>query len=231
MDSKRQIESCISCNHSSACFKKLLDSELDFVSHNKVQIEYKKGETICKKGDFDTSVFYILDGLVKVSLEGPGDKLLTVIILKAKEFIGLASLESSFTYEYTATALTPTTLCSIRKESFRQLIKQNGDFASDIVNWYCKNMSHLFRRLSALGFKHVNGKVADVLLYLNQEEFSSYDIFKILIRRDMANMAGIPVESLIRILSDFANDGLIEIDKKNIKILSSERLREISNWG
>lgn len=231
MNASSQINSCKDCKAGSECFKKLLPAELDFINQNKVQIEYKKGETICKSGSFDTSVFYIVKGLVKIFLEGAGDKALTLLVFKAGDYIGLTSLFEKSTYAYTATALTPVSVCSIKKESFKGLIGLNGEFSTRLVRKYCHNMHQLLMKINTMGFKHVNGKVADVLLYLNHDEFKTYNIQKILSRRDLAELAGIPVESLIRILSEFSEQGIIKAGKKDIRILSMEKLLQISRNG
>ena len=46
-------------------------------------------------------------------------------------------------------------------------------------------------------------------------------------RNDLANTAGIATESLIRTLSDFKKDGIIEIEGRDIRILNLENLRAI----
>jgi len=231
MANNQDIVNCIECKKKSRCFQNLVSDELEFVNKHKVQIEYLRGETICKYGSFASTVFYIVDGIVKVYLEGADHKTLTVIILRSGEFLGLASLYEGDTYFYTATALKDTVICSIEKESMRKLIRLNGEFASNIMSWYCMNFGHLFDKLRSFGFKHVNGRVADVLLYLDRPEFREHKLYSYLNRKDIAEIAGIPAESLIRVLSDFSSDGIVKTGTNSIKILKPEMLSRISRGG
>ncbi|MDA3821648.1 MAG: Crp/Fnr family transcriptional regulator [Bacteroidales bacterium] len=208
-----------------------MSDELDFVDQNKAQIIYKKGETLCKKGTFATSIIYIVDGLVKVYLEGPSDKKLGVTILKSGDFIGLTSLFGNESYYYTSSALAETQVCIVNKQSFTDLIYKNSKFGAEIIKWYCKNYGNLFNKLDSFGFKHLNGRVADLILDLKEFDYKGKSIYSILTRRDIADMAGIPVGSALRILSEFSDAGIIELKKKEIVIQDLNMLTKISRGG
>lgn len=231
MEDFTEITNCLDCTKSSACFKKLIPSELDFINNNKTQILYQKGENICKEKAYASNVLYIADGLVKLYLESPGNKHINLKILKTSEFIGLSSIYGDNIYHYSSVALIDSTICMINKDSFRKVLIDNGHFASEIIQWYCNNETKLFERIKSLGHKQMHGRLADTLLYLCDENFEQDVLFNSLSRKNIADFACISTESTVRLLTELKNDGIIDMQGKMIKILDRKHLVEISRRG
>ena len=82
-----------------------------------------------------------------------------------------------------------------------------------------------------LGLRQLNGKLANTLLYLNREEFKSIDIYSYINRKDLAELSGMSMESVVRILSEFNNEKIIELKAKKIEIKNLERLKIINKRG
>jgi len=231
MDQNFEEINCTTCKRSSVCFKHLVESELEFINEHKVQIHYSKGETLVKKGAFATSILYVLEGLVRVYLEGPDNRNIIIKILIPGDYIGLSSLFGESIYNFSAKALSDSIVCSINKESFGDLISKNGVFASEIIKWYCANYNHMFEKCQSLGMKQLHGRLADSLIYLNREEFKSLNVLSYLSRKDIAEFAGMSIESAVRILSEFNDDKIIKINGKMIEIINLELLIKISRSG
>jgi CRP/FNR family transcriptional regulator len=222
---------CLDCKSSAKCFKKLIPSELEFINQNKTQIFYRKGENICKQGAFASYVLYISEGLVKLYLESPHNKNINLKILKTSEFIGLSSIYGDNIYNYSTIALKDSVVCLIEKDSFRKILTDNGHFASDIIKWYCENEKQLFNKIQSMGNKQMHGRLADTLLYLNDDSFAHLNLFSLLSRKDIADFAGLSTESTVRLLTEWKNDNIIDITGKEIKILKLKLLKEISRRG
>jgi CRP/FNR family transcriptional regulator len=77
----------------------------------------------------------------------------------------------------------------------------------------------------------MNGRMADVLLYLNSFKTDFADIFELLGRKDIANFAGMTTENAVKILKSFEKDGLIELTNKDIVMKNFVDLKEISKRG
>lgn len=231
MDTFNEIVNCSFCSKSSVCFKQLIPSEVEFINNNKTQILYRAGENICKEKAYASNVLYIAEGLVKVYLESPKDLIINLKILKASEYIGLSSIYGDNIYHYSAVALVDTTICMINKDSFRKVLIDNGNFASEIIQWYCGQETHLFNRIKSLGHKQMHGRLADVLLTLCDESYDPDVLFENLTRKDIADFACISTESTVRLLTELKNEGLVELEGKKIKILDRKRLIEISRYG
>jgi len=222
---------CINCKKSSKCFKKLIHSELEFINDNKTQIEYKKGETICKQNAFASYVLYIAEGLVKLYIESVGNKNINIKILKTSEFLGLSSVYGENIYNCSATALKDSTICLIKKDSFRKLLNNNGNFASEIIKGYCQNEGRIFEIVKSIGYKQMHGRLADTLLYLSSERLKDINVFSFITRKDIAEFSCISMESTVRLLTELKNDNIINIEGKDITIINRELLEEISLRG
>ena len=231
MNDFSESTNCLDCTKSSKCFKQLIPSELEFINENKTQVLYRNGENICKQGAFASYVLYISDGLIKLYLESPNNKNINIKILKTSEFIGLSSIYGDNIYNYSAVALKDSNICLLEKKSFRKLLNNNGNFASEIIKWYCANEKHLFNKIKSLGHKQMHGRLADTLLYLSNEDFKEEGLFLKLSRQDIADFSCISTESAVRLLAELKNEGIIQLDGKHIKILDRTKLIEISKKG
>ena len=231
MDDFSEITNCLDCTKSSDCFRQLIAEERDFINRNKTQIIYKKGENICKEKAYASHILYIAEGLVKLYLESPNNRHINLNILKTSEFIGLSSLYGENIYQYSAVALVDSTICMINKDGFRKVLKDNGTFGSEIIQWYCKKEKQLFNRIKSLAHKQMHGRLADILLYLCDDSFDQELLFSSLNRKDIAEFAGISTESTVRLLTELKNDGIIDTDGKKVEILDRKHLIEISKYG
>lgn len=231
MDQTSASITCKECQKISRCFRQLLPTELDFINHFKVQIHYSMGEDVCKQGAFASSIIYILDGLIKLSIEGPNNKSFILRIVNPSDFIGLSSLYGENTYHYSARTLMDTTICMIEKESMTKLIRENAVFASEIIKWHCHIETHHYKKIQSLTYKQLHGRLADTLIYLSREDFKITNIFQYLTRKDLAELSAMSTEGAVRILSEFDKDGIIELNGKDIHLLDLEKLVKISKAG
>ncbi len=195
------------------------------------RINYLKGETLCKEGGFSSCVKYILTGYVKVFVEGPDKKNIIVKILGSGDFLGMSAVCGDATYFYSATAITDTQVCSIDRDSVIELLVANGDFALELTKWFCMSYGKMFRKLKTIGFKNLHGRMADSILYLDRDEFKKGNIYKYLTRTDLAELAGMPMESAVRVLSELSDSGIINISGKEIVIIDYDMLSKISRGG
>jgi CRP/FNR family transcriptional regulator, polysaccharide utilization system transcription regulator len=222
---------CTNCKIGSNCFKKLVPLELEFINKKKAQITYTKGENICKQGAFASSVLYISDGLVKLYLENHNKKITNIQILKSSDFIGLSSIFGDNIYNYSVIALKDTDICLIEKEGLKELLENNGSFASSLIRRYCENESYLFEKFRSISYKQMNGRLADVLLYLSSEKLKKEQVFGYINRKDIADFACISKESTVKLLTEFKNEGIIDVDGKDIFIKKPDTLKNISKRG
>ncbi|MBU0488657.1 MAG: Crp/Fnr family transcriptional regulator [Bacteroidetes bacterium] len=213
------------------CFQKLTDEELFLLENNKVEVVYKKGENLCKQKTYTSHIMYICDGLVKIYMEDDINSL-TLKILPSGNMIGLSSLlDGSNIFQYSAYAYQNTKVRLIDIGIFKQLIRQNAEFANEIINLLCENSIQIYARFFCFTQKQAYGRMADTFLCLACRIYKNKDFEINISRKELADLAGISTESVIRILKKFKEEKLISVQGKKYKILDEFKLQQISNHG
>jgi len=225
------LNSCTVSYDSIKCFDKLSDEELQLLETNRLEVTYNKGETICKQGTFASHIMYICRGLVNVYIENEVNTL-TLKILPEGNLIGLTSLfETNNIFQYSASAYKETTIRLIDINIFKQLLKQNSEFAYEVINVLCEDSVQVYGRFFCFTHKQSYGRMADILLCLSCRIYKGEEFELLLSRKELADLTGMSTESVIRVLKKFKEDKLIEVEGKKYKILNQEKLQQISNHG
>lgn len=212
-------------------FNSISKKDKDFLKKNAAIIHYAKKETIFKQGAYAANVIFIIDGMVKLIMEGENGRKLVTRISCSNDFIGLTDIYGSSNYDFSAYVMKETSILQIRTDVFKQLIARNNKFALDIFKWYCEHTELIYQKVFTLGTKQMHGRLADVVIELCSDKFKDENIFKSVTRKDMAEMAGMSMESAIRLLGEFKNDGLITVDGKKITINNLTLLERLSRIG
>jgi CRP-like cAMP-binding protein len=154
-------------------------------------------------------------------------KELITVLYKADDFLGFTSFDHNIPYYETATTVEETEIVCISKIYVKDILKKSQDVSLELMNLLTDNLSELKQQLVQMAYSSVRKKTARTILQfvdiMNKKPEASIRIS----RNDLANTAGIATESLIRTLSDFKKDGIIEIEGRDIRILNLENLRAI----
>lgn len=223
--------SCINCPFRSVLFKSLREDELIKVNENKQEQFFKRGEIIAKEGDEMTRFFYLREGLIKIYKEGENRRSQIISITTPKDFIGLTNLFSSNSLGFSVSALEDSLLCSINSDLLITLLKQNNQFAFDILRMMGDTYNKIITNSFEINRRHLRGRIAYIIIYFSEYIYKSREFDLPVSRKEMAEMIEMTTENVIRILSEFRKDGVIEIDGKKITILNFELLQKISRFG
>jgi len=203
---------------------------LNNIAANQVQLNYNKGEILCKQGGFATHILFLSSGLIKVYKEHH-DKILILKIVKPGDFIGLSSLFNKETFDYSAASIDSSKVFSININSLKLLIKESPEFAERIIRRLNTNTSQYFERIISLTQKQLHGRIADAIIHLSRDIYQSEKFNMLLTRRDLAEFCGMSTESAIRILKEFHNDKIVNLEGKNLEIKSFKLLERLSEVG
>jgi len=223
--------SCTVADDHCKCFDVLTEEQLALLEKKQVTVQYNKGEIIAKHGSFASHVVFLCEGLVKVYMEH-GNQTLILKIISPGNLIGLSSLsEGENTFQYSAAAYQKSVAKLIDITTFKHLIRENGHFASKVISILGENSNQINNRFFCLTNRQSYGRLADLLLCLAGRVFKS-DRFELdLTRKELAELAGMSTENVIRILKKFQDDGLIELKGKNIDLKDMEALQRICDLG
>lgn len=224
-------ETCVSFVYEVPCFDLLTAEERTMIDSTSAVVNYKKGETICKQGSFASHIMYIEKGLVKVYLEGPPKDLILTITPKFN-LLGLQSLfEGNNKFLYSVSTYTDTTIRMIDIQVFKQILRQNAVFGYRITSILNEGTAQGYGRFFSLTQKQLHGRLADILLCLSKRIFKSESFDLPLSRSDLSDLTCMSTESVIRIMKEFKDDGIIETSNKSVALLDIPRLERISDKG
>jgi CRP-like cAMP-binding protein len=231
MDESDRFTGCTLSMHQCRCFEKLSEEEKAFLDAHSVWIKYKRGEMICKQGSFVSHVMYMEKGLAKVFLEN-GQNILVLRIIPDGNFLGLAAVSEKLdTFPYSGMAYLDSEIRQVDIKAFRQLIRQNKEFAKEVINILSSNSVQIYGRFFCLTYKQAFGRLADILICLADRIFSNNEFDLPLTRKELGELAGMSPETVIRMLKEFHDEGLIKMDGKYFEVLDYHRLKKISETG
>jgi CRP/FNR family transcriptional regulator len=205
--------------------------EAELVRASKTQVLFRKGDHLSKQGAFASYALFVISGLAKQYIEGEGPKNFNLRIIQPGEFVGLSAVFTKNTFKYSSVAITDCQVFLVEKDAIVKVVQQNGAFGFNLIKRYCEQNGNLLDTLKHILYRQMNGRIADILLYINDLKTKTPEMFQLLSRKDIADFAAISTESCIKLLKNFEKDGLIELNEKDISVLNTHGLLEISKKG
>lgn len=191
---------------------------------------YKKKQTIYTEGNHPVRLFYVQKGKVKIFVTNDDGKELVVALHGEGDFFGYTAMLEETTYKDNASAIEDAEIAIIPKQEFEELMYTNRDVAKKFIKLLAKDVAEKEQLLLNIAYNSLRKKVADVLVSVYDKYGSEKKDFTINISREnLAAVAGTATESLIRTLSDFKNEKLIEIKDGTIAITNLNKLKMMRN--
>ena len=199
----------------------------NFFDDNGAISEFAKGENIYKEGNRSNYIYLILKGIVKCHKMDESGKELITKLYKPDDFLGFTSFIENIPYQESATAMEEVELTGIPKNQLKDVLGRSNNVSLELMNLLTDNLIEAKEQLLQMAYSSVRKKTAQTILQfasiLNKNKDENIKIS----RYDLASVAGIATESLIRTLSGFKKDGLIEIEGRNIRIIDLDGLRAV----
>ncbi len=232
MKQSPSMSSCESCsNKFNTIFRHLTPEEHDMISLDKNCEPYKKGSVIYHEGNRISGCYCVSSGIIKIYKTGIDGKEQIITFAKKGDIIGFRSVLSGELACTTAKVIEDSHLCFIPGDTLVQLFKQNGEFSMDLMQLACKELGEANAYITDIAQKTVRERLAEVLILLKDNFDIDNDQFLqiTLTREELANIVGTATESVIRLLSEFKSDRLIELHGRRIKLLDIQGLKKAGN--
>jgi CRP/FNR family transcriptional regulator, polysaccharide utilization system transcription regulator len=225
-----QSHRCVDCNCKGSIFKTLSVPELELINQNRYEVSFRAGEIMFKQGTPSPHFLCLTSGLAKLYIEGYGKNLILSLV-KPVEYILGPGIYVDNRHHYSASAVEDSTACLVDVNTFKQMIRNNPDFADEFIRRISVMTIFNFEQLVSLTQKQMNGRIADALFYLSETIYGSNPFEMTISRQDLADLSGMSKESAIRILKEFKDEGILTVDGNTMHILNPQQLRQISQTG
>jgi CRP/FNR family transcriptional regulator len=214
------LSSCFLC---SACIPEWKEA----IAVKKKTLPFNKGQTIFKEGDEVKGIYFVYQGVVKVSMQWGREKELLLRFAKAGDVLGFRGLGNEPIYPISATALTETQLCYIPNDFLEATLRTNNSFTYQLLHVYAAELQRAEKRMRDLAHRDVKGRIAVALLELlelfgaDSEQYIALPVS----RQDIASFAGTTYETVFKFFVELTQAGVISTTGKNIRVNHIEGLQ------
>lgn len=201
--------------------------ELKKLSKDRRIKTFKKKDVIFNEGNIPNYLYFLSKGKVKTHQNHEYGKEFITNLYKEGDFFGYIALLEEKPFNETAEALDDCEILLIPKDDFYSLVYNNSHVMKKFLKLLSDSVIEKENMLVNLAYSSVRKRVANALVVLcdryNDKANPKPNIA--FSREDLANIVGTATESLIRTLSDFKEEKLLEVKGSNITILNYEKLK------
>jgi len=226
------IPLCDRCVHeNNSIFRYLSREEIDLLNFEKEFRQYMRGEILYTEGSRISGFYCIHRGIIKVFKTGLDGKEQIIRFAKRGEIIAYRSVLSNEVACTSAKVIEDCQVCFIPSDILISFVRSNPTFAHEMLKLACHELGEANSFITDIAQKTVRERLAEILLLLvNDFGLDGQNYLQIsLTREELANIVGTATESVIRLLSEFKSDRLVELNGRKIRIMNSKGLEKISN--
>ena len=203
-------------------FSELSSVETDDLVKLSQSRKYPRGNIVLYKGDVGDVIYIILKGRVKVVLSSPDGKEIILSTLNTGEYFGEMALFDHLPRSANIVTMEDCDFLVIPQEVIIDLIKKSPQLALKMISIMSARLRDSNEQISSLAHLDVKGRVARTLLKLSKKASKkTKDGYQMIPRpsaKDIADMSGASRETVSRILTEFARQGLISLSKNHIVV-------------
>lgn len=222
---------CTTCNYRSPMFSILSEEELKVLGEVRYKVHFKRGEVILKQGAACHNILSVRKGFVKIYLEDQTERDFTIKISGEDGLIGKTSIFLDKRHHYSVAALTDVDVCFVDAIAFKKVLFSNQKFGEVFADFWSKSNILLWNRILSLAHKQMNGKVADILIYLSSDVLKNTKLAGFVSPKLISEMTGVAKDNVVRTLARFHKEKIIRFLKDEITILEIDKLDDISRNG
>lgn len=212
-------------------FKNVSDSEIEALFADTTIKFHKEGEYIYNEGARIKGCYFLFSGIVKIFQTGVAGKDQIIRFGKEGDIFGFRSVIRNEAACTSVETISDCTLCYIPNTSLMHIITHSPNFAYEMMQIACEELGVANHYIRDIAQKSVKARLAEILLLIasdfGQEEDGTLKLN--VSREDLSNFVGTATETLIRLLSDLKNEGIVEIKGRKIKLLQQDKLQQITN--
>ncbi|MBB1125133.1 fumarate/nitrate reduction transcriptional regulator Fnr [Thiospirillum jenense] len=224
---------CKNCSLASACLPGGLAPE--DVEQLEALVErsrpFHRGDVLFRHGEPLRALYVVKTGSVKTCAPGMNAEEQVLGFYLPGEPIGLGGI-AQHCHSRTARVLETSAICEIPYLPLTQLATTLPALQRQLYHLLSRELNQQSEMLLLLGRKHAAERLATFLTDLSQRfgrrGLSATEFTLSMSRHDISNYLGLAVETISRLFSRFQADGLLQVDRKQIKILNSVALKRLS---
>jgi len=228
--SKREAPNCDWCPFRKNCLYELLGTKESKKAWREMRVAnpFKAGEIIFHEGSMPMGVFVVCTGKVKVYKSSRSGQQLIMRMEHPGDLLGHISLLAyDGPFDASAEAMEPSVISLVDAQSFTGFLLQYPNAALALLRALSHDVRTADNTARDVAFKPARGRLADILLRM-MKAGKTHPIVAGMKRRDLAEMAGLSIETTVRLLKDFEERGLLQKKEKDLVLINEDQLRALA---
>jgi CRP-like cAMP-binding protein len=232
IDSNNNISfDCNVCVFKQFICQHITTDEFDLLYNTSQRLKFRKNEYIMKQGSKASYLAFISKGRVKMNFETDTGKNIILTITNSPNLLGAGIILNEGVNIFSIIAIEECEVCMIDIEVLKSFILKNGQLALKLLEFMSGMFKDSIFNFISLAHKHVNGRIADVLIYLSKTIYQNDKFQLTLTRKELADFAGCSQENVIHTFTSFHKEDIIKSEGKSLEILDANKLNNISRNG
>jgi len=225
---------CNHCHSAPHCLVRNLKENdlLDFNNLVKRRKPLLRGERLFQAGDHFHSLYIVHSGSVKTTIDSKDGEQQVTGFYFSGDLIGIDGFENG-EHAYSVETLETSSFCEIPFSLFESTAKKIPELQLQLFRSISREIRREQELMLLLGRMNSKRKLASFLIamsfQLQKKGYSTYDINLSMTRHDIANYLGLAIETVSRLLTQFQNEGTLDVMRKNILILNQRQLYSIAD--
>lgn len=187
---------------------------------------YRTGEVIVLEGEAQPGLYFLDTGYVKVVKTAPSGREQTLRILEPGDTFNEIGVFSRLPNPATAVALEPSAVWLIPREVMTRLMRERPDFAQSVVERMAERMLFLVGLVTDLSLRPVTSRLARLLLEAATDDVVARPRW--FTQAELAARLGTVPDVVQRSLRVLEADGLLAVDRAQIRILNRPALEQLA---
>jgi len=227
---KIKQHNCDSCLFKTISCQYLEKEEFEDIKKLSVPLIFKKGENIVKQGVKSTHLIFLHKGILKFTYQNQNGKNFIMTIVAGPKLLGGANLFFNNTNIFSLVAIESCEICLIDEKAFKDTLVKHGDYLLQLFERTIEMFQSSIFNFISLAHQQVNGRIADILIYLSEEVYKNTEYDFTLSRKEISEFAACSHENVINTLSRLNKEGTITLEGKKIIINDLNKLKFLSDF-
>jgi CRP-like cAMP-binding protein len=213
-----------------SCLRGILGQRVDQARR---ELVLTRKSQLYKPGDAPNGLYCVEKGVVKLTRRGPDGRQVILRLVEPGDILGLPQLLMNESHKESAEVVEDASICFIDRSVFQEAMDESPDLNRRLLQTVVEQSRNTEESYVVLASRSVRERMADALIHLAKKHGVKGDdgitIHLNLTREELASLAGTVLETAVRTLKDFKDDGLITIDGRRITVVKFDDLQRIAS--
>ncbi|MDE2038691.1 MAG: Crp/Fnr family transcriptional regulator [Elusimicrobia bacterium] len=231
--SKREAPNCDWCPHRKNCLYELLGTKESKKAWREMRLAhpFRAGEVVFHEGTMPLGVYVVCTGSVKIYKSSRTGQQLITRLESPGDLLGhITLLANDGPYMGTGEALRPSIISMVDAPTFFQFLEQYPHASRALLRELARDVRRGENKARDIAFKPARNRLADTLVRM-MKPAKPRPVVSGIKRRDLAEMAGLTIETAVRLLRDFEERRLLQKKERDLVILDEPGLRALAGFS